>query len=99
MKTAPTDDLTPWLSGGSDEKPRREYARLTIPPGTQPDTVFRMKGEGITDQRRRAVGDMHVRVKVAIPTRLNGTQKELLRKYAETEGLTGFDKKRGLFRH
>jgi curved DNA-binding protein len=39
---------------------------LTIPPGTQPGTMFRLRGRGLS-QRGSAVGDLMVRVQATIP--------------------------------
>jgi len=64
----------------------RGKARLTIPAGTQPETVFRLKGEGMPNMRTGRPGDQHTRVNIRIPKKLSSKQKELLRKYAETEG-------------
>lgn len=57
--------------------------RYEIPEGTQPGTLFRLKGKGIRHLRSKAVGDLYVRVDVAIPKRLNGRQKKLLNQFAD----------------
>jgi molecular chaperone DnaJ len=59
---------------------------LRIPEGTQHGTSFRMRGHGITHLRGHNRGDHFVRVKVAVPTRLNGEQRELLKKLALSFG-------------
>jgi molecular chaperone DnaJ len=59
---------------------------LRIPEGTQHGTSFRMRGHGIVSLRSHNRGDHHVRVKVAVPARLNGEQRELLRKLAVSFG-------------
>jgi curved DNA-binding protein len=52
---------------------------LTIPPGTQPDQVFRLAGRGMPQMKDLAVkGVLYVLVKVQIPKRLNSRQKSLL---------------------
>ncbi|MGQ9588015.1 MAG: molecular chaperone DnaJ [Thermoplasmata archaeon] len=61
-------------------------ALVTIPPGTQTGTVFRLKGKGLPDLRGRGQGDEFVRVTVVTPTRLNSHQKELLRQLRESLG-------------
>jgi molecular chaperone DnaJ len=58
---------------------------LKIPPGTQYGSVFRIKGRGLPDVRTHRTGDQLVQVTIETPTRLSGEQKELLRKFAETE--------------
>ena len=44
---------------------------LTIPPGTQPGQMFRVKGEGTRSLGSNRRGDLLVRVDVEVPTRLN----------------------------
>jgi curved DNA-binding protein len=56
---------------------------LTIPPGTQPDQVFRVAGRGMPQLKNSEMkGDLYVRVKVQIPKRLNARQKSLLEEVA-----------------
>ncbi len=59
---------------------------LTIPPGTQPGSVLRVKGKGIKDLRGYGVGDQLVKIKVEIPKKLSPKQKELLEEYARVSG-------------
>lgn len=59
---------------------------LKIPEGTQHGTVFRMRGHGIPHLRGHNRGDHNVRVKVMIPTKLSGEQRELLQKLAVSFG-------------
>lgn len=60
--------------------------RLKIPEGTQSGTVFRLRGKGMPRLRGYGRGDLHVKVAVVTPTRLNETQKELLLKFSESLG-------------
>jgi molecular chaperone DnaJ len=60
-------------------------AKLKIPPGTQSDTTFRLRGEGIPSLRSRGRGDMHVKVVVKVPTKLNEKQKKLYQELAAEE--------------
>ncbi len=53
-------------------------AVLTIPSGTQPGTVFRMKGKGLPDLRTGHYGDQKIKVTVKVPEKLSKKQKELL---------------------
>jgi len=59
-------------------------ASLTIPEGTQCNTVFRMRGKGIPSLHGSGRGDQHVRVIVEVPTKLTKTQKDLLRDFDKT---------------
>ena len=58
-------------------------AQIKIPHGTQPGTVFRLKGKGIKNVQGYGMGDLHVRVTVEVPTRLNSAQREKIEEFAE----------------
>ena len=60
--------------------------KLTIPEGTQPGAVFRLKGKGIPFLRGSGRGDQFVSVTVKVPKNLTGSQKELLRQFAASMG-------------
>lgn len=52
---------------------------LTIPPGTQPEQVFRLAGRGMPHLKNPGTkGELYVRTKVQIPKKLNAKQKSLL---------------------
>lgn len=73
--------------------------RYDIPEGTQPGSVFRLKGKGIQNIRSKARGDQLVRIIVDIPTKLNAEQREALLKFNSLMGgsnPTG-DEKKGFF--
>jgi molecular chaperone DnaJ len=57
-------------------------ARLKIPPGTQSDTLFRLRGKGMPDVHGRGHGDQHVRVVVEVPAALSRAQREKLEEFA-----------------
>ncbi len=57
-------------------------AMLKIPSGTQPGTLFRLKGKGITRLRSHGRGDQHVRVQVQIPTTLSSKEKSLVQEFS-----------------
>jgi molecular chaperone DnaJ len=59
---------------------------LDIPAGTQPGTVFRLEGLGMTHLGRRSRGDLHVVVSVTVPTDLTREEEELLRRWADLRG-------------
>ena len=73
--------------GGSIDVPTLDgKVSLKIPAGTQSGKIFRLRGKGITNLHGYGTGDLHVRVIVETPQRLNREQKELLEKF---EGLSG----------
>ena len=57
-------------------------ATIKIPAGTQPGTVFRVKGKGVKNLQGYGHGDLHVRVQVEVPVRLNHEQKAKLQEFA-----------------
>ncbi len=54
-----------------------------VPAGTQPDTIFRLKGKGIKSVRRNRKGDLYVKVNLEVPTKLNSKQKKAIAAMAE----------------
>jgi molecular chaperone DnaJ len=60
-----------------------EPAQIRIPAGTQNGTVFRLKGRGVKNVQGYGHGDLHVRVTVEVPTRLNAAQKAKLKEFAD----------------
>lgn len=60
---------------------------LEIKPGTQPGTEIRRRGKGVPHLRRPGTrGDLHVIVRVEVPTRLSDRQRELLLELAAESG-------------
>jgi molecular chaperone DnaJ len=57
-------------------------AQIRIPAGTQPATVFRLKGKGIRNVQGYGFGDLLVRINVEVPTKLNSAQKAKLQEFA-----------------
>ncbi len=80
-------------------------AHIAIPAGTQTGTVFRLKGKGVKNVQGYGWGDLHVRVAIEVPTRLNTAQREKLEEFAalcdETvnpRSQSFFEKAKNLFR-
>ena len=71
--------------------------KLTIPEGTQPGAVFRLRGRGIPYLRGSGRGDQFVTVSIKVPKNLTGSQKELLRQFAASMGELDGDAGRGIF--
>ena len=71
--------------------------KLTIPEGTQPGAVFRLRGKGIPYLRGGGRGDQFVTVNIKVPKNLTGSQKELLRQFAASMGELDGDTGRGIF--
>ena len=54
-----------------------------VPSGTQPDTIFRLKGKWIKSVRGNRKGDLYVKVNLEVPTKLNSKQKKAISAMAE----------------
>jgi curved DNA-binding protein len=73
------DAFKAMLGGEAEVKTLTGKLLLTIPPGTQPDQVFRLAGRGMPFLKELGIkGDLYVLVKVQIPKGLNARQKSLL---------------------
>ena len=92
--------------GAEIEVPTLEgRANIKVPAGTQPGTIFRVKGKGVKNLQGYGHGDLHVRIQIEVPTRLTGEQKEKLRQFSESCGddanpisRSFFEKAKKLFR-
>ena len=60
---------------------------LEIPAGTQPGEVFKLRGRGMPDPRRRGRGHLLVEVNIEVPKNLTTRQESLLRDLAAEERL------------
>ncbi|MBR9690137.1 molecular chaperone DnaJ [Candidatus Woesearchaeota archaeon] len=75
-------------------------ATLKIPPGTQPQTMFRMKEKGIKHLNKTGAGDQMVVVNVEVPKNLNQKQRSLLKEFesmSENPTKKFFEKIKGIF--
>jgi molecular chaperone DnaJ len=59
---------------------------IVVPAGTQPGKEFVLRAKGVTRLQGRGRGDLRVRVKVEVPTRLTDAESELLRQFAQSRG-------------
>ncbi|MFI5258935.1 MAG: molecular chaperone DnaJ [Candidatus Limnocylindrales bacterium] len=60
---------------------------LEVRPGTQPGTEIRLRGRGVPHLRRPGSrGDLHVTVRVTVPTKLSKKQRQLLEELAAEWG-------------
>ena len=78
---------------------------VTVPAGTQPDTVLKLRGRGVPRYRRSGRGDQRINVRVVIPEKLSSAQRELLEQLRDSlptgrdsEGRNFVDKARAAFR-
>jgi molecular chaperone DnaJ len=57
-------------------------AQIKVPSGTQNGAVFRLRGRGMPSLQGHGAGDLHVRVLIEVPTRLDSAQKAKLQEFA-----------------
>jgi molecular chaperone DnaJ len=55
----------------------KKHLSITVPPGTQADTMLNCKGEGLPHMRSSQRGSLFVRIKIEIPKTLNTLQQQL----------------------
>ncbi len=71
--------FTAILGGEAEVDTMSGKVKLTIPPGTQPEQVFRLAGRGMPHLKNPShKGDLFVKLKVEIPRYLSSKQRELL---------------------
>ncbi len=73
--------------GSSVKVPTLDGERqITVPPGTQAGTIFRLRGLGIPNVRGSGRGDQLIVVQVGIPAHLTAEQRQLFQELARTLG-------------
>lgn len=68
-------------------------AVLTIPAGTQSETIFRMHGNGLPSLNSKSHGDQMVKVHLEVPAKLTKKQKELILQLQEEKPSKSFLKR------
>jgi curved DNA-binding protein len=53
---------------------------ITVPAGTQPETIFSCRGEGLPNIRTKRRGNLLIKIKVLIPKELSPSQIDLIEK-------------------
>jgi DnaJ-class molecular chaperone len=53
--------------------------KIRVKPGTQPNTLVRLRGKGIKDVSGYGQGDLYIRLLVEVPTKLSARQKQLIK--------------------
>jgi molecular chaperone DnaJ len=71
-----SDIMVPTLEG--------EEVALKVPAGTQTGSLFRIKNRGVSKRGGSTRGDLYVTVDVAVPSKLNKEQKDIIGRLADT---------------
>lgn len=77
-----------------DKKYEPGKMTYTVPEGTQPETVVRLRGKGIPHVRSGARGDMLVKFTVEVPRNLTSEQKEVISKLAQLTGESNYKQRK-----
>ncbi|MBY0576506.1 MAG: molecular chaperone DnaJ [Gallionellaceae bacterium] len=67
---------------------------VTIPPGTQPGAVLRLKGKGLPEFGNRHHGELYLRIEVHVPEKLSHEERELYEQLRAIGGKQGWDFKK-----
>ena len=68
-----------------------------VTPGTQSETVYKLRGQGMNSVRHSSRGNLYVKVVVVVPKKLSSKQKNLLKEFAEISGDEIQHVEKGLF--
>ena len=73
--------------GGTTTVPTlEEKVNLKIPAGTQPNTIFKLRGKGVYKIGTNQRGNQYIKITVDIPKKMNDKQKILLLEFAKLSG-------------
>lgn len=74
----PISFVTAALGGEVEVPSLAGPVQMKVPAGTQGGSDFRIKHHGMPRLQSHAKGDLHVRLEVEVPTKLNGEQRQAL---------------------
>jgi molecular chaperone DnaJ len=75
----PVNFTTIALGGGIEVPTLSGRATIKIPPETQSEKVFRLRGKGVKNVRNGNVGDLYCKISIETPVNLTRKQKDLLK--------------------
>ena len=82
-------DFPTAVFGGKVEVPTVDgHARVTIPAGTQPGKVLRLRGKGLPSPDSYGTGDLLINVMVYVPEQLNSQEKAAIEALKGSENIT-----------
>ena len=58
--------------------------KIKVEPGSQPNTIIKLKGKGVPHMNSRSRGDQYIRIVVNIPKKLSKHQKNLLEEFQKS---------------
>jgi molecular chaperone DnaJ len=60
------------------------HHKISVDPGSQPNSIIKLKGKGLPGRGLRGRGDQYVRLVINIPKKLSKRQKELLNEFEDS---------------
>jgi molecular chaperone DnaJ len=69
----------------------------TVPEGTQPGTVFRLRNKGVPYVNGRGRGEQYVRMVLEVPKNLNTKQKDALKGFESMMSEKNYEKRKSFF--
>ncbi|MBR7128599.1 MAG: molecular chaperone DnaJ, partial [Lentisphaeria bacterium] len=80
----PIDYMTAAVGGVIEVPTISGKTKMKVPAGTQSGIILRLKGKGVVSLRGGARGDLHIRIIVETPAKLNKKQEELLKAFQDS---------------
>lgn len=74
------------LGADFDLETPTEKLRVTVPAGTQSESVLSLRGKGVPDVNGGRTGDLHIRIRVWTPPKLSAEAEALFRRLSQVEG-------------
>ncbi len=71
--------------------------KYNVPAGTQPGTVFKLRGKGVQQLNGRGRGDQYVTVVVEVPKNLKKEQQNALKEFENTLNEKNYEKRKSFF--
>jgi molecular chaperone DnaJ len=85
--------------GGETEVPTVDATlTLRVPPGTASGTLLRLRGSGMPRLRGSGRGDLLVRIRVDIPSKLSKEQRQMFAQLAKSLGDSGVSDEEGFIK-
>lgn len=72
----------------------KKSERISVPEGTQTNSVFHIRNKGVPYINGRGRGDQHVRIVIEVPKHLSQRQKDILREFDVISGNKNYEKRK-----
>ena len=88
----PISFVTACLGGVIEIPTTTGKTRMKVPAGTQSGTILRLKGKGVVALRGGSRGDLHIRLVIETPTKLDSKAEKLLKEFEEATKESNYPK-------